>query len=306
MKYLRLIRFKNLLMLAMMQLVFHFGYLKQQDIVLALSDWQFVLLVLATACIAAGGYVINNVLDVATDMDNKPGDVVVGQGISEGAAYNLYFALTVTGVAAGFYLSNQIERPNFAMAFVVVAATLYMYANSFKRYLIVGNVVIALLLAVSVLIVGIFDLVPAIPFNDRSLVATIFGILVDYAIFTFFINLIREIVKDLEDVNGDYNQGMNTLPIALGVERTAKIASVLGVIAFAGLGWYMFKYLFNLIYVVLYGLIFLISPLAFFAINIWSARKQKDFSAMSLVLKIVIFFGILSIAAITLNMKLHA
>jgi len=306
MKYLRLIRFKNLLMLAMMQLVFHFGYLKQQDIVLALSDWQFVLLVLATACIAAGGYVINNVLDVATDMDNKPGDVVVGQGISEGAAYNLYFALTVTGVAAGFYLSNQIEHPNFAMAFVVVAATLYMYANSFKRYLIVGNVVIALLLAVSVLIVGIFDLVPAIPFNDRSLVATIFGILVDYAIFTFFINLIREIVKDLEDVNGDYNQGMNTLPIALGVERTAKIASVLGVIAFAGLGWYMFEYLFNLIYVVLYGLIFLISPLAFFAIKIWSARKQKDFSAMSLVLKIVIFFGILSIAAITLNMKLHA
>lgn len=293
-------------MLAIMQLVFHFAFLKQQGIALALSDIEFALLVLATVFIAAGGYIINNVLDVATDMDNKPQNVVIGRGIREATAYNLYFAFTVAGAGLGFYLSNEIGHSNFAIAFVVVAATLYMYANSLKRYLVVGNIAIAALIAVSVLIVGIFDLIPTIAFNDRSLLANIFGVLIDYAIFAFFITLIREIVKDLEDVNGDYNQGMNTLPIALGVARTAKIASVLGVIAFASLGWYLYEYLFHLTYAVLYGLVLLISPLAFFSIKIWSAKSQKDFGAMSLVLKIVMLFGILSIAVITYNMKLHA
>ncbi|MBD3581094.1 geranylgeranylglycerol-phosphate geranylgeranyltransferase [Flavobacterium selenitireducens] len=306
MNYLKLIRYKNLLMIALMQLIVHFGFLKQQGIGLAMSDFQAVLLAVATVLIAAGGYVINNVLDIATDLENKPGDVVVGNGISEERAYNLYFGLTITGVALGFYLSYEIERWNFSMVFILVAMTLYLYANSLKRMLLVGNVVIALLTGISVLVVGIFDLVPTLFYNDKSMVATIMGVLLDYAIFTCLVNLIREIVKDLEDVNGDYNQGMNTLPIALGIGRTTKIASVLGVMAFVTLSWYVYQYLFQLTYTTLYALVFLISPLVFFSIRIWSAKKQKEFSSLSLLLKIVLFLGILSIAVLTFNMKYNA
>lgn len=293
-------------MLALMQLIFHFGFLKYQGIQLALYDWQFGLLVFATVCIAAGGYLINNVFDVETDLENKPQDVVINRGISEAAAYNYYLALNVIGVGIGFYLSNEIQRPGFAAAFIIVAATLYLYANSLKSMLLIGNFVVAFLLAFSVLIIGLFDLLPMIGLYDQDYLGTLFGILIDYAIFTFLINLIREIVKDLEDVNGDYNQGMNTLPIALGVSRTAKVAFALTIIAVLVLGWYIYEYIFNLTYATIYGLIFLISPLIFVAVKLWSAEKQKEFHFLSMLIKWILLFGILSIVAITINMKINA
>lgn len=306
MNFLKLIRYQNLLMLALMQLIIHFGFLKQQNIPLALADWQFLLLVLATVCIGAGGYLINNVFDVATDLENKPQNVVINNGITEAAAYNCYFALNIVGVGAGFYLSNAILRPGFAAAFIIVAATLYLYANSLKRMLLIGNIVVALLLAFSVIIVGIFDLLPAITIDNRRLMATLFGIIIDYAAFAFLLNLIREIVKDIEDVNGDYNQGMNTLPIALGVTRAAKIAFALGLVAVVALGWYIYEYIFNLIYAAIYGLVFLIGPLIFFTVKIWSAKKPKEFNPLSTLLKWIVLFGIISIIVITINMKANA
>lgn len=89
-------------MLAFMRLLFLYAFLKQQDIPLALSDWQYGLLVLSTVLLAAAGYTINNIYDVATDSINKPNDVVVGKGISETAAFNIYIALNVSGVGIGF------------------------------------------------------------------------------------------------------------------------------------------------------------------------------------------------------------
>ena len=133
MKYLRLIRYQNLLMLALMQLIFRHGFLELQNIPLALSDWQYGILVLATVCIAAGGYIINNIFDVETDAENKPENVIVGKFISETKAYNLYIGFTVIGVAMGFYLSNVINKPSFASLFIVIAATLYFYATSLKQ-----------------------------------------------------------------------------------------------------------------------------------------------------------------------------
>ena len=125
MNYLKLIRFQNLLMLALMQLVFRYGFLELQNIPLALADWQFHILVLATVCIAAGGYIINNIFAVETDTENKPENVIVGKFISETKAYNLYIGFTVIGVAMGFYLANLIEKPSFAALFIIIAATLY-------------------------------------------------------------------------------------------------------------------------------------------------------------------------------------
>jgi 4-hydroxybenzoate polyprenyltransferase len=86
--------------------------------------------------------------------------------------------------------------------------------------ILLGNVIIALLLSFSVVIV--FDLYPAINEN-QLLMASLFSILLDYAIFAFVINLIREIVKDLEDINGDTSQGMKTLAIVLGILKTTKL-----------------------------------------------------------------------------------
>ena len=306
MNFLKLIRYQNLLMLAFMQLIFRYGFFKFQNIPLALADWQYGLLVLSTILLAAGGYVINNIFDQETDSDNKPNDVIVGRGISETQAYNLYFALTVSGVAIGFYLSNVIQKPGFASIFILVAATLYLYASSLKQMMLIGNIVVALLLSFSVIIIGIFDLYPATVLENQQQMKIFFSILLDYAIFAFMINILREMIKDIEDMDGDYNQGMNTLPIAIGKLRTCKIIFVLSIIPVLVILLYINKYLLDLLWVTIYILLFVCGPLILFTIKMLKANTKKDFHFLSLLLKFILLFGILSVGVISLNMKYNA
>lgn len=308
MKFLKLIRYQNLLMLAFMQVLFRYAFLKQQNIPLALSDLQYGLLVLSTVLLAAAGYVINNIMDVATDTINKPNDVVIGKGISETTAYNIYIGLNITGVAIGFYLSNVILRPSFATIFILIASLLYFYSTSFKQIMILGNFVVALVLALSVIIIGVFDIFPATNAENQAQMASLFSILLDYALFAFMINFIREIIKDIEDVNGDYNQGMNTLPIAIGISRASKIALGFAVIPFILSLLYINKYFFqnNLIIATLYSFAFVLAPLLYFIVKIVTAKSNKDFHHLSTVLKFILFFGILSILVISLNIKYNA
>lgn len=295
-------------MLAFMQLLFRYAFLKQQDIPLALSDWQYGLLVLSTVLLAAAGYVINNIYDVGTDTINKPNDVVVGKGITETAAYNIYIALNVSGVAIGFVLSNIIQRPTFASLFILIASLLYFYATTLKQIMILGNFVVALLLSVSVLIIGVFDLFPATTHENQAQMASLFAILTDYALFAFMINFIREIIKDIEDVNGDYNMGMNTLPVAIGINRASKIALGLAIIAFILSALYSNTYFMqNGLYItILYAFVTVLAPLLYFIVKLFSAKTQKDFHHLSTILKLILFFGILSILVIALNIKYNA
>lgn len=308
MKYLKLVRYQNLILLALMQLIFRFGFLKFQNIPLALADWQYALLIISTVLLAAGGYIINDIFDQATDNENKPYKNLIGKSIAEITAYNFYIGLNIIGVGIGFYLCNVIQKPGFAAVFILISATLYIYASGLKQMLLVGNLVVALLLAFSVLLIGIFDLYPAIHDGNQAIMGVLFKILLDYAIFAFIINFIREIVKDMEDVNGDYNQGMNTLPIAIGVSRTAKIVFSLGIIAVLLVLNYINSYLmeFGLYYATIYVLLLVLAPLLFFVMKVWTAKTKKDFHFLSTLLKWVIFFGILSIFAITLNIQFNA
>lgn len=308
MNILNLIRYKNLLMLAFMQLVFRYGFLKWQAIDLTLADWQYGLLVLSTLLIAAAGYVINDIFDQETDSENKPNKVIVGKYISESKAYNLYAILNISGVAIGFYLSNVIMKPNFAAIFIFIAATLYIYATSLKQMLLIGNIVVALILSVSVIIIGIFDIFPATDASNQLVMARLFSILLDYAIFAFMINLLREIVKDAEDFEGDNQQGMQTLAVVLGVQKTAKLVFALSFIPILALLFYTNSYLVpnQLIGATIYSFLFVLGPLLYFSIKIWNAKSKTNFTHLSKLLKWILFFGILSILIITLNIHYHA
>lgn len=293
-------------MIALMQLIFRYGFFKLQNIPSALSDFHYLLLIFSTVSIAAGGYIINNIFDVESDTENKPQNVVVGKTISETKAYNLYIGFTVIGVVIGFYLSNVIDKPGFAALFIIIAATLYQYAANWKQSLLIGNVIVALLVSVSILIIGIFDLYPITNTNNRGLLAIVFQILIDFAVFAFMINFIREIVKDLEDTAGDDNQGMRTLPIVLGIAKTSKIVFILSFIPVLAILFYIYNNLFQLVFATLYLLIFVVGPLLLFTLKTWTAKTKKNFHQLSLLLKWILFFGILSIIVISLNMKYHA
>ena len=287
-----------------MQLVFRYLFLAQSYVDLALTDFNYILLVIATVCIAAGGYVINNIMDQDTDEIAKPQNRVVGVSISETVAYNWYIGLTIVGVGIGFYLSNVIYKPTFASMFILVATLLYMYATSFKQIPVLGNVVVALMLSTSIIIIGLFDILPAIDVDNRFRMKEAFDILMHFAIFAFIINLIREIVKDMEDMDGDYQSGINTLPIAIGVQKTKIIVGVLTVISIGILAYYVNSNLFELDYVVYYAIILIVGPLIYFGVKLLNATTKKEFHHLSLVLKVILFFGILSVAVIVYNLKL--
>jgi 4-hydroxybenzoate polyprenyltransferase len=295
-------------MIAFLQFIVRYGFLKFQNIPLALNDCQYLLLVFSTVTIAAAGYLINNILDQNTDNFNNPKAVVIGKSISETTAYNLYIILNVLGVGAGFYLSNIIEKPSFATIFVIIALTLYLYASNLKQSLLLGNIVIAILTALSLVIVGVFDLYPTLNEFNKPFLSTVFQIILDYAIFAFAINFLREIVKDLEDFEGDFNSGMNTLAIVLGIKKTSKLVFGLSIIPIIMLLYYVNKYYFEnqLFYAVIYSLAFIIAPQIYFSIKTWTAKTKEDFHHLSSVLKLIMFFGILLILVVSLNIKYNA
>lgn len=306
--FLKLIRIQNLLMIALMQLILKYGCLDLRGIPTALNEWQYLLLVLATVVIAAGGYIINNIVDQGTDNVNKPNDVIAGKVISEGTAYNLYAALNIIGVGIGFYLSNLIGKPSFAMIFIVISATLYLYATSFKRSFLIGNVLIAAITAMSVIIVGVYELYPIITPENNPTLASVFKVLLDYALFSFVINLMREITKDAEDIAGDTTFGMHTLVIVLGLSNTKKILAVITSLLILGLLYYINTYYIanNLYIISAYMLLLVTGPLVYFLIKILSAEASIDFHHLSNVLKLVLFFGILSILLLNININLNA
>ncbi len=305
MNYLKLIRFQNLLLLALMQLIFRLGYLELIDIPLSLFYWQYALLIAATVFIAAGGYVINDIFDQETDEVNHPKQRIIGTLISESKAYTIYVSLTIIGVACGFAVANSVERPNFAVIFVLIATLLYFYASTLKQIAVIGNIVVAALLAFSVVIIGVFDIIPNTFEFNRMQMALAFSILLDYAKFAFIINLVREIIKDIEDIEGDRIQEMKTLPIWIGIPTTNKVAFLLLLAPVIYLLYYANNYLFNnhLFYGLGYMLMFVIAPLIFSLILIWNAKEKKDYAHISRVLKWIIFFGILTVAVVTLNIK---
>jgi 4-hydroxybenzoate polyprenyltransferase len=294
--FLNLIRYKNLIFIGLTQLFIKYGFFNSIGIDVVLSSFQFALLVLATISIAAGGNVINDIYDVDADFINKPNKLIVGKNISEKNAYRIFITLNILGVFSGFLLSNTIGKPGFAALFIIISALLYMYASMLKGILLVGNILISVLIALSILIVGVFDVLPAIEASNVDGQIVAMKVITHYACFAFFINLIREIVKDIQDINGDKNDGLNTLPIAIGRKRATIVVFVLGILAVVAVVCYMYLFLYSSQILVLYFLLLVVAPLLYSCVQAYSAQTNKELSQISLVLKIIMFFGMCSIS----------
>ena len=294
-------------MIAFVQLIIKYAlfepFLKTTELTITLNGFGFGLLVLSSLCIAAAGNIINDVYDVETDLVNRPSQVIVGKKISEKTAYILFIVFNVTGVLIGFYLSNLVGKSGFFAIFVIISALLYVYGSYLKQSLLLGNLVISALVGLSVLIVGIFELIPVITPQNQTTQLTFFKILIDYALFAFLMNLVREIIKDLEDVDGDYKSGMNTLPIVIGRGRASKVVFVLSLLPLFGSIYYLATYLFKFEIIIAYFLILIITPLIYIAIKSYSAKTKKHYHHISNMLKLVMLFGILSMLLYPIVLK---
>jgi 4-hydroxybenzoate polyprenyltransferase len=307
MNFLKLIRLPNLILIAFMQLVVYFGFLKYQNIPLALSNFNFILLVFSTILIAAAGYIINDIFDQETDAINKPKKLIVGKSISEAQAYNFYTYINILGVGIGFYLANVIGKAGFATLFIFIAALLYFYATTLKSIAIVGNLSIALVTALSILIIPIFAIFPSITIENQQNIKIVFLIIKDFAFFAFFINFIREIIKDCEDYKGDFETGIFTLPVKIGIKKTKIFILIILIFLQIIIIYYINSYLIinNLYYASIFILGFIIGPLLYISIEILRAKESNEFKKLSNVVKLVIFFSIISLLLINYNITIN-
>ncbi len=178
--FFKLIRWKNLIMIALVQYLIKYALLlpffESYGVITTLKPLGFAILVIATVFIAAGGYIINDIYDIETDKVNKPNRLIINKHISEKNALTLFIILNVIGVGLGFYLSNGIGKSGFFVIFIMASALLYIYSSYLKQLLLVGNIVVSLVVSLSILLVGVFELLPAITDVNRSVQIMFFKI----------------------------------------------------------------------------------------------------------------------------------
>ena len=305
--FFKLIRVNNLLIIFFTQIIIKFCliffYLEDS----ALSHINFIIYLIALITIVAGGYIINDIYDIEIDKINKPEKRVIGKEICKNNAYNLYYLLNLTGLAAGFYVAYQIDRFFYGFIFFFFTFSLWIYSKEYKMSFLFGNIYVAFLIALSILTLAIYDLLP-VGINDTNGSKIIFYIIIAYSAFSFITTLIREIIKDLEDIEGDKKIGANTVAIRLDLSRTKILISLLIMIAIIGIGYFQyFQYsvffstfsinlnywgvnLPSILYTFLIQIILLI-----LIIKIQLATKKESFTFLSKLCKICMIFGILSI-----------
>jgi 4-hydroxybenzoate polyprenyltransferase len=229
-----------------MQWVMRYLFLTQSYIDLALTDINYLLLVVSTVCIAAGGAVMQHIVNQEEDEMIQPQKRVVGNTISEAAAYNWYIGLTIIGVGVGFYLSNVIYKPTFASLFILAATLLYVKATNLNRIPLVGTIISALLVAISILVIALFDVFPATDAVNKIRMGEAFGILVDYAVFSFLLVLVFELFSTLKNKENDDRLGNATVATRLGNTKTKIIIGVITLFLIVLILYYSKVFLFEL------------------------------------------------------------
>ena len=297
----QLIRWRNLLMIAAIQLLFKYVYFPVFGIDTVLNHVHFTLLIIATICIAAAGNIINDIQDIEADAINKPTKVLVTKHLSKKQANKLYYLFNILGILIGFYIAYHVGRVSFVATFIGTALLLNVYSMSLKKRAIIGNIVVSLLISLSILIVGFFDVIPAISEQNGVDQYLAFRGLVDYSVFAFMFNFLREMVKDIEDVEGDKKLNMNTLPIVIGAKKSKYVIFGLSFVPLTIVTYYSYDNFSKLPIVLAYMLIVVQLPFLHFMTRLLYAENKKHYRYLSRLLKFIMLLGMLSIVIISLS-----
>jgi 4-hydroxybenzoate polyprenyltransferase len=276
--FLRLVRVQNLLIVVLMQ------YLARVFLVGASHSWpsqwrtqltdpKLLILSFSTVCIAAAGYIINDYFDIKIDIINKPGQVIIGRYLKRRWAIGLHQILNGLGCLGGLYLSKWVFLVN-----VLSATLLWFYSSQFKRQPFIGNLIVAFLTGLSLLVLAVY-------FRQN------WDLVLIYAVFSFVITLVREVIKDMEDVRGDAQFGCRTLPIIWGIRRTKTFLYVLIASFIASL--FVIADALNNRHLDLIFL-FMLLPVGWLVYRLVYADTKRDFYFLSQLCKIIMLMGVLS------------
>lgn len=306
--FLHLVRWPNLIFVVLTQVLFYFFVVQQvfegHPELMRLSPTYFFVLVFASVCITAAGYIINDYFDVNIDLVNKPNTIILGKHISKRTAIAWHFGLSLVGVVLSFWLSIAMKQKFWWLGFANfgVAMSLVWYSTTLKRKLLVGNVLVSILTAwvVVVIIFSLFQLQQFTGAVDatgqyKALFSKLLRIGMLYAVFAFIISIIREVVKDMEDYLGDIKYGCKTVPIVWGFSIAkvfVGISTIALIVLLLVLQFYVLQ--FSWYGAIIYCLLFIVAPLLFSMKLLLAAQNHLHYHMLSSLYKIVMLTGILS------------
>ena len=293
MKYLKLIRFQNLVVMVLIQYLIRFTliipkYGKEN----VLSEFYFALLLFSILLIVAAGYTINDYFDIKVDSENKDENVIVGRTIKRRIALVIHFILTSVGLILSFYITYKINQLVISIILIICAYILWIYNLKLKRIFFLVNLIVAGLSAIFVTSIAIIEIL--LNYNHKASIDNITTLTV-IATLAFILSLMHEIIKDLRTMEGDKKYKIRTLPTEWGLLKTKEFLKWLSIItAFIISVIAITKFKTNLT-ALSYAFIFLIGPL--FLLNIWvyKAQDRIDYERISKLNKFIVFTGIMSL-----------
>jgi 4-hydroxybenzoate polyprenyltransferase len=298
--FFRLVRWPNLVFIALTQVLFE--YCVYRGIYAPVGDTpgetrQFVFLAMASVLIAAAGYIINDYFDLNIDQVNKPGKVVVNVIISRRWVIFWHMFLSLLGLFFTVSALPMADYWHLVLANLASIILLWFYSTNLKKQLLIGNVLISVLTAWVILVIFFAKY----PLSISSLLLAdhneirFFRFAILYASFAFIISLIREVVKDMEDVEGDRKYGCRTMPILWGMNASKVFVAVWIIVLVAVLSvLQVYVIPFGWWHSGLYCLLLIILPLLWVLRKLFKAKTPEDFHQLSTVVKLVMFTGILS------------
>jgi 4-hydroxybenzoate polyprenyltransferase len=293
--FLRLVRLTNLIFMALTQLLFQYciyyplyrGHVPDGDFT------RFILLLFASLFIAAAGYIINDYFDINIDEVNKPKKMVVDKLIHRRWAIAWHFMLSGGGIILTVLAVPFLQKWYLILANIFCVILLWFYSTNFKKSLLTGNIVISLLTAWTILIIFFSKLDLSGAFTGEHY--RFFRLAILYAGFAFIISLVREAIKDMEDMPGDARYGCRTMPIVWGVNVTKVYVAVwLVVIIAVLLILQVYVMQFNWWLGIAYSVPAIIFPLGIILFKLKKSHQPDDFHRLSTLTKLVMLTGILS------------
>jgi len=299
--YSRLIRLPNLLIMALTQYLMRYAIvaplLAVYNMHLQLPDAWFLVMVIATACVGASGYVINDYFDTRTDLVNKPNRVVVGKYISRRLTMAIHVVFSLIATLLGTLVSMRIGLPILGLIFLMITGILWFYSTSYKRQAFLGNFIVALLTAIVPFMVLLFEIpllrkAYLVELNLFHIQLSILWIWVAaFAAFAFLMSLIREMIKDCEDIEGDLIHERKTLPIQWGIKSVKGIVIGISTVSLILLSWLAYTFIYD-IYSVIYLFVAVCLPWIYMIILTSKAKIPTQFHKASIWCKITMLAGL--------------
>jgi 4-hydroxybenzoate polyprenyltransferase len=302
--FLRLVRWPNLLFIVLTQYLFVYAVIMprfQTGLEDLAQNLDFILLVTSSVLIAAAGYIINDYFDLNIDSVNKPQKLVIDKLIKRRWAIMLHILMSLAGIGIGIFIDFHLHTFWVGLANGVCVLLLFGYSISLKKKPLIGNVVISLLTGWVIMVVYFFQASPVLHplvspgLYNAAAVNSITRIAFLYGGFAFVISLVREVLKDLEDMEGDARYGCRTLPIAWGVPACKVFSGVWIIVLIAVLAIVQFYVIrFGWWWSIAYGIPLIILPLLWILRGLRAANVPEDYRRLSATVKWVMLTGILS------------